>query len=76
LVDAISYEAENCVVAENTSDQEIIIKLCEGLRINLGTKSRLQSIDLTGGEAGGDNMSATYNYSTFNDLTITHEVFQ
>jgi len=75
LVDAISYEAVNCVVAENTADQEIIIKLCEGLRINLGNKSRLQSIDLTGGEAGGDNMSVTYNYSTFNDLTISHEVF-
>lgn len=76
LIDAISYEAIDCVVQQNTSDQQITLVLCEGTTIDLGAKNRLQSIDVGGGEAGGDNMSITYNYATFNDLTITHSVFQ
>jgi len=75
LVDAISYEAVDCVVADNTADQQITLVLCEGTTINLGAKNRLQSIDVGGGEAGGDNMTVSYNYSTFNDLTITHSTF-
>lgn len=76
LIDAISFEAVDCVVQQNTADQQITLVLCEGTTIDLGAKNRLQSIDVGGGEAGGDNMSITYNYSTFNDLTITHSVFQ
>lgn len=75
LIDAISYEAVDCQVQQNTSNQQITLVLCEGLNIDLGGKNRLQSIDVGGGEAGGDNMTVTYNYSTFNELTITHVTF-
>ncbi len=75
LVDAISFEAVDCVVAQNTADQQITLKLCEGLKIDLGALNRLQSVDVGGGEAGGDNMTVTYNYTTFNELTITHDTF-
>jgi len=76
LIDAIAFDSENCEnIQQNTSNQEIILCLCEGLNINLGSKNRLQSIDVGGGEAGGDNMTITYNYSTFNDFTVTHDVF-
>lgn len=74
LIDAVALDT-TCIRADNTENQEIILCLCEGLQINLGTKNRLQSIDVAGGEAGGGNMTVSYNYSNFNDLTITHSTF-
>jgi hypothetical protein len=75
LIDAISKEPQACERFNNTDNQEIILCLCEGLNINLGLKNRLQSVDWGGGEAGGDNVTISYNYQNFNDLTITHSVF-
>lgn len=75
FVDAVSFEDDDCTRSTNTINEEIIIYLCEGTIINLGQKNRLQSVDMTGGEAGGGNMTVTYNYSNFNDLTITHSTF-
>ena len=75
FVDAIAFDDENCERTTNTINEEIIVELCEGLRIDLGTTNRLQSVDMAGGEAGGGNMTITYNYSNFNDLTITHSTF-
>jgi len=74
FIDAVAFE-ETCSRSQNTINEEIILVLCEGLTINLGEKNRLQSVDMAGGEAGGGNMTITYNYSNFNDLTITHSVF-
>ena len=75
LIDAISREPETCERFNNTDDQSILLCLCEGLQINLGGRNRLQSVDWAGGEAGGDNVTVTYNYQNFNDLTITHSTF-
>lgn len=75
LIDAISREPAACERFNNTDNQEIILCLCEGLQIDLGVKNRLQSVDWGGGEAGGDNVTISYNYQNFNDLTITHSVF-
>ena len=75
LIDAIAKEPASCEKFNNTDNQEIILCLCEGLNINLGLKNRLQSVDWSGGEAGGDNVAISYNYQNFNDLTITHSVF-
>lgn len=75
LIDAIAKEPAACEKFNNTDNQEIILCLCEGLNINLGLKNRLQSVDWSGGEAGGDNVAVSYNYQNFNDLTITHSVF-
>jgi hypothetical protein len=75
LIDATSQEPAACERTQNTVNESIVLKLCEGLRLDLGVKNRLQSIDVAGGEAGGDNMTVTYNYSNFNDLSITHDTF-
>lgn len=74
FVNAISRE-ETCARSSNTVNESILLALCEGLRINLGSKNRLQSVEMGGGEAGGGNMTVTYSYSNFNDLTITHTTF-
>lgn len=75
FVDATAFDDDDCTRSTNTVNEEIVIYLCEGTVINLGQKNRLQSIDMTGGEAGGGNMTITYNYSNFNDLTISHSTF-
>jgi len=75
LIDAVSREPVACQRFNNTDNQEIILEICDGLNLNLGTKNRLQSVDWSGGEAGGDNVAVSYNYQNFNDLTITHSTF-
>lgn len=75
LIDAVSREPAACERTYNTDNQRIVLCLCEGLQVDLGYKNRLQSVDWSGGEAGGDNVAVTYNYQNFNDLTITHSTF-
>jgi hypothetical protein len=74
FVDAQAFD-ETCRRSTNTTNQQITLELCEGLIINLGAKNRLQSVEMAGGEAGGGNMTVTYNYSNFNDFTISHRTF-
>lgn len=74
LIDATARE-ETCSRTQNTIDEEIILELCEGLVVNLGNKNRLQSIDMSGGDTGGGNMTITYTYINRNDLTISHRTF-
>lgn len=57
----------------NLSDQKIRIATCEGLRLYLGTKNKLSSVNYGGGDAGGGNVAVTYSYSTFNDFTVLHQ---
>jgi glycosyltransferase involved in cell wall biosynthesis len=44
----------------------------DGTVFDLGTKSRLSSVNYTGADAGGGNGSMTYSYSTYNSMTVTH----
>ena len=46
------------------------MKLHDGTVFDLGTKSRLSSVNYTGGDAGGGNSTITYSYSTYNSLTV------
>lgn len=61
-----------CVARRNLLDQTIFLETCEGTRIYLGTKSKLTSVNYTGGDTGGGNVSVTYSYSTFNDFVVAH----
>lgn len=56
----------------NTRDQSIRLATDEGLRLNLGTKNRLQSVSMGGGDAGGGNTTLTYSYRNFNSLSVSH----
>jgi hypothetical protein len=40
--------------------------------IDLGTKNKLQSVSYGGGDTGGGNVTNTFNYSNFNDFSVTH----
>lgn len=60
--------------AENITDQTIYLKLREGTEINLGSRNKLSSVTETGGDAGqgGGNVTVTYSYTNFNELTVRH----
>lgn len=68
LIDALA----DPVGGSNITDQKIFILVEEGTRINLGTKNKLASVTYGGGDAGGGNVTVTFNYSNFNSLKITH----
>ena len=58
----------------NLTNQTIIIALTDGSQFNLGTVNKLASVSYTGGDTGGGNVSCTYSYSNFNDLSIVSPV--
>lgn len=55
----------------NLLDQRILVVLSDSTKFDLGTKNKLSSVSYTGGDTGGGNVSNTFSYSNFNDLTIT-----
>jgi hypothetical protein len=74
LVDATSDI--DCGPDNTEQSQTVIIRTCDGLQVDLGSSNRLTSIDTAGGDAGGDNMTVTYNYTTFNVFNVSHDFFQ
>lgn len=58
----------------NTNNEPIYITMQEGTKIDCGTQNRLESVNITGGNAGakGSNVKLAYNYQTFNDFTVVH----
>ena len=55
---------------DNLTDRNIFITLSDGTKFDLGGKNKLQSVGYTGGDTGGGNVSMTFSYSTFNDLSV------
>lgn len=74
LVDATS--AIDCGPSNTVDNNTIIVRTCDGLQVDLGDTNRLTSIEVAGGEAGGDDMTVTYNYSSFNAFYVSHDFFQ
>lgn len=62
----------NCDARFNLLDQKIYLATCEGTKIYLGTKNKLSSVNYTGGDTGGGNVTITYSYSNFNDFVVAH----
>lgn len=62
----------SCVPRFNLRDNKIYLETCEGTKIYLGTKNKLTSVNYTGGDTGGGNVTVTYSYQTFNDFVVAH----
>jgi len=56
--------------ADNLINRNVLIALSDGTTFDLGGKNKLQSVGYTGGDTGGGNVSMTFSYSTFNDLSV------
>ena len=61
-----------CTARHNLVNEKIFIETCEGTRIWLGEKNKLTSVNYTGGDTGGGNVTVTYSYSTYNDFVVAH----
>ena len=61
-----------CGSRYNLVDQCIRLVLCEGLVVDSGTKNKLSSVGVSGGDAGGGNVEVTYSYTNFNEMDVKH----
>lgn len=61
-----------CTPRFNLRNNTIYLQTCEGTKIYLGTKNKLTSVNYTGGDTGGGNVTVTYSYQTFNDFVVAH----
>jgi hypothetical protein len=57
----------------NLNDQRINVVLRDSTTLYMGEKNKLASVTYGGGDAGGGNATSTYTFTTFNDLTVTHD---
>jgi hypothetical protein len=74
--DMIEANSALDIGGDNTAaNQTLIVRTTDGTQIDLGDSMRLQSVDSGGGDAGGDNMTVTYNYRGFNTFNITHDTY-
>lgn len=65
-------DTDYCQTDVNLKNNKIRVITCEGTKIDLGEKNKLQSVNYTGGDTGGGNVTITYSYSNFNDFTVVH----
>jgi hypothetical protein len=75
--DRVNALAESCTAgaacdtAGNLTDETIIVELCDGTVIDLGTKNKLSSVSYGGGDAGGGNVTTTFDFVTYNKLSVS-----
>jgi len=60
-----------CANPKALTNKRISIELCDGMKIDLGDKCKLTSVNYAGGDTGGGNATVTYSYQTFNTFTYT-----
>lgn len=63
---------QNCQKRYNLLDQKIFLQTCEGTKIHLGEKNKLSSVNYSGGDTGGGNVTVSYSFTTFNDFYVGH----
>ena len=60
-----------CANPKALTNKRISIELCDGMKIDLGDKCKLTSVNYAGGDTGGGNATVTYSYQTFNTFTYS-----
>lgn len=74
--DDFDYVTDSCTTSFSNLDyKEIVIKVCgatenDSLVIDLGKKNKLTSVNYTGGDTGGGNVTTTFSFQTFNKLNV------
>ena len=68
-----------CEAGTIVDKQPILLNICStedvpniAYSFDLGSGCALQSVSYSGGDTGGGNVTETYTYITYNDLTITY----
>lgn len=65
-------DGAQCTAGGNLQNRTIRVATCEGTRVYTGTKNKLSSVNYSGGDATGGNVSVSYQFVTFNDFTVMH----
>jgi len=68
----LSASTALCTGNKNLSDRTIRLAICEGTRIYLGMKNKLQNVTNNGGDARGGNVTNTFTFITDNNFTVLH----
>lgn len=61
----------SCNNPKALTNKQIIIRLCDGTTLDLGSKNKLTSVNFTGGDMGGSNATITYSYTTYSEFTYS-----
>lgn len=59
-------------VGVNLQNRTIRVATCDGLRVYTGIRNKLSGFSRAGGSTGGENMTVTYTFQTFNTMTVLH----
>jgi len=57
----------------NLTNETIFILLKDSTSVDLGDSNKLANVSYGGGDAGGGNATTTYSFTTFNELTVSHD---
>lgn len=57
----------------NTRNETIKVATQDGLFLDLGTRNRLTTVNMTGGDTGGGNQTISYSYTNRNSLYVHHD---
>lgn len=61
-----------CDDTSNLQHRTIRVATCDGTRVYTGVKNKLASVNYTGGDTGGGDVTVTYSYQTYNTLVVMH----
>jgi hypothetical protein len=65
-------DSNQCAEGGNLQDRTIRIATCDGTRLYLGLKNKLSATNYSGGDAGGGDVTVSYTFSTFSELSTMH----
>lgn len=69
---ADGVNSASCGGGTNLTDQKIRIVTCDGTYIYVGDKNKLSSVNYTGGDTTGNNVTVTYSFVGYNILNVLH----
>lgn len=65
-------DARCAVIGTNQKNRTIRVATCDGLRVYTGIRNKLSGISRSGGGTDGSNVNVTYNFRTYNTMTVLH----
>lgn len=61
-----------CDDVSNLQHRTIRVATCDGTRVYTGVRNKLSSVNYTGGDTGGGDVTVTYSYQTYNTFVVMH----
>lgn len=65
-------DARCATIGTNLKNRTIRVATCDGLRVYTGIRNKMQGWSRNGGGTDGSNVNITYNFRTYNTMTVMH----